>query len=129
MRSHIVKSLSSNAALEILGDRGLIASESTLKKLIIRCEGNPLILKILSSSIETLFQGNVQIFLECNHILYGNIWQLIDQQFQRLSNLEQQVINYLVLEDRSVSKLLNSHQLQISPCQIMEALESLQGRS
>lgn len=129
VRSHIVKSLSSNAALEILGDRGLIASESTLKKLITRCAGNPLILKIVSSTIETLFQGNVQIFLECNHILYGNIWQLIDQQFQRLSNLGQQMINYLVLEDGSVSKLLNSNKLQISPCQIMEALESLQGRS
>ena len=129
VRSHVVKSLSSNAALEILGDRGLIASESTLKKLIKRCEGNPLILKIVSSTIETLFQGDVQIFLECNHILYGNIWQLIDQQFQRLSNLEQQVINYLILENRSVSKLLNSNKLPIPPCQIMEALESLQGRS
>ena len=34
VRSHVVKCLSNNAALEILGDRGLIASESTLKKLI-----------------------------------------------------------------------------------------------
>jgi len=85
----------------------------------------------VSSTIETLFQGNVQNFLDCDHILYGNIWQLIDQQFQRLSNLEQQMINYLVLENRimSVSELFNNTKFQTTSCQIIEALESLQGRS
>ena len=130
VRSHILQGLSNNTALHILGDRTLIGSETTLKKLINRCEGNPLILKMLSSTIEALFKGDVQIFLNCSHVLYGNIGQLIDQQFQRLSNLEQQITNYLVLESSSISvyELSNKNQFNPPSCQIIEALESLKGR-
>ena len=104
--------------------------ESALQKLINRCEGNPLILKIASSTIEALFKGDVKTFLDCTHILYGSIYQLIEQQFQRLSKLEQQILNYLILEDsKSISKLSNNAKLKMSPCRIIEALESLQGRS
>ena len=130
VRSHVVNCLSNNAALEILDDRGIIGLESALQKLINRCEGNPLILKIASSTIEALFKGDVKTFLDCTHILYGSIYQLIEQQFQRLSKLEQQILNYLILEDsKSISKLSNNAKLKMSPCRIIEALESLQGRS
>ncbi len=130
VRSHVVKGLSNNAALDILDDRSLIGSESTLKRLINRCEGNPLILKMISSTIETLFKGDVQIFLNCNHILYGNIWQLIDQQFQRLSNLEKRIINYLVLENSSITvpQLSNNNKFDLPSGKIIEALESLERR-
>lgn len=131
VRSHLIKGLSDNTALHILDDRTLIASETTLKKLINCCEGNPLILKMVSSTIEALFKGDVQIFLNCDPVLYGNIWQLIDQQFQRLSNLEKRMIKYLILESSSITipQLSNNNQFNIPSCQIIEALESLKGRS
>jgi len=131
VRSQIIKGLSHDAALNILDDRGLIGSRATLKQFCDRCDGNPLILKMATATIETLFTGNVQHFLSHHTLLYGSIWQLLDQQFQRLSSLEQQLIYYLALENNNISltQLPNSIREQIPHCQIIEALESLQGRS
>ncbi|MEM9276828.1 MAG: NB-ARC domain-containing protein, partial [Cyanobacteria bacterium P01_F01_bin.143] len=131
VRSHIVKGLSHNATLSILEDRGLIGSKSTLKQLCDRCEGNPLIMKMATATIKALFAGDVQQFISRHTLLYGSIWQLLDQQFQRLSSLEKQLIYYLALEnnDISLTQLPNSIREKIPHCQIIEALESLQGRS
>ncbi len=131
VRSQIVKGLSHDATLKILFDRGLIGTESTLKQLSDRCEGNPLILKMATATIEALFAGDVRSFISHHTLLYGNIWQLLDQQFQRLSSLEQQIMYYLALEndDISFTQLSNNMRSKIPYCQIIEALESLQGRS
>ncbi len=131
VRSQIVKGLSSNATLNILFDRGLIGTEATLKQFSDRCEGNPLILKMATATIEALFAGDVRSFISHHTLLYGNIWQLLDRQFQRLSSPEQQIMHYLALEkdDISFTQLSNNMRAKIPYCQIIEGLESLQGRS
>ena len=131
VRSLKLQGLSHNAMLNILLDRGLIGSESTLQEFCDRCEGNPLILKMATATIEALFAGDVARFLSHHSLLYGNIWQLLDREFQRLSSLEQQIMYYLALEKEQISftQLTNNIRSKIPYCQIIEALESLQGRS
>lgn len=131
VRSHLLKSLSIDQALKIAFDRGLIGSESTLKQLVSRCEGNPLILKMTISTIKSLFNGNVESFLEYNTILYGNIWQLIERQFQRLTPLEQQIMSYFALgkDILDLEGVLQKIGNKVSNRQLIEVLESLQGRS
>ncbi|MDJ0898127.1 MAG: NB-ARC domain-containing protein [Xenococcus sp. MO_188.B8] len=131
VRSLKIKGLSHNAMLHILFDRGLIGTEATLKQFSDRCEGNPLILKMATATIEALFAGDVRSFISHHTLLYGNIWQLLDLQFQRLSSLEQQIMYYIALEkgDVSFTKLSNNIGSKIPYCQTIEALESLQGRS
>ncbi|ELS00635.1 NB-ARC domain-containing protein [Xenococcus sp. PCC 7305] len=132
VRSHVVKGLAKDAMLKILDDRGLTGSESTLQQFCDRCEGNPLILKMATATIEALFAGDLHKFISHNNnLLYGGIWQLLDQQFQRLSGLEQQLTYYLALEnkDASFTQLADNIGGKIPYCQIIEALESLQGRS
>ena len=131
VRSYFLQGLSKSAALNILLDRGLIGSEFALKQLIDRCGGNPLILKIVAGTIEVLFQAEVQIFLEYNTILYGEVWQLLQQQFQRLSDREKQIMNYLTFENSPISfqELFNGVSSRLTYCDTIEILESLQGRS
>ena len=131
MRSYFVRGLSQNTALNILLDRGLVGSEFTFKQLIARCSGNPLILKIVAATIEVLFQGEVQFFLQYNTILYGDVWQLLDEQFQRLSDREKQIMNYLAFENSPISfqKLFNGVSSRLTYCEIIEVLESLHGKS
>ena len=131
VRSLKLQGLSHEATLNILFDRGLIGSESTLQDFSDRCEGNPLILKMATATIEALFAGDVARFLSHHSLLYGNIWQLLDQEFQGLSSLEQQIMYYLALEKEQISftQLTNNIRSKIPYCQIIEALESLQGRS
>ena len=59
VRSLKLQGLSHEAMLNILLDRGLIASESTLQEFGDRCGGNPLILKMATATIEALFAGDV----------------------------------------------------------------------
>ena len=56
---------------------------------------------------------------------------MLDREFQRLSSLEQQIMYYLALEkdDVSFTQLSNNISSKIPYCQIIEALESLHGRS
>lgn len=131
VRSLKLQGLSHDATHNIMLDRGLMGSESTLQEFSDRCEGNPLILKMATATIEALFAGDVARFLSHHSLLYGNIWQLLDQEFQGLSSLEQQIMYYLALEKEQISftQLTNNIRSKIPYCQIIEALESLQSRS
>ena len=131
VRSHLVKNLSVEDGMQIISDRNLIGSASTLKQLIVRCEGNPLVLKMASTAIETVFDRNISVFLDCNLILYGDIWQLIDKQFQRLTPIEKKIIKYIALEvdEPSFDLICDRIKYKMSKPQLIEGLESLQKRS
>ena len=93
--------------------------------------GNPLALKIVATTIQELFSGSVSTFLQQDTIVYGDIYDLLDEQFERLANLEQEIINWLAIADRSLSlvRLTNCILLPISTAELIEALESLIRRS
>ncbi|MCX7592375.1 MAG: NB-ARC domain-containing protein [Fischerella sp.] len=121
-------------ARAILQDKGCYCSDGQLRELVARYSGNPLALKIVATTIYDLFSNNVTEFL--NQIqeqtaVYGDIRALLDQQFQRLSELEKQLMYWLAIHREYVS-LTELQQDLITPepaIRILEAVESLLRRS
>ena len=54
-------------------------------------------LKIVATTIRFLFSSKIDIFLAHGVTVFGDIYDLLDQQFQRLSDLEKTVIYSLAI--------------------------------
>jgi DNA-binding HxlR family transcriptional regulator len=93
--------------------------------------GNPLAFKIVATSIQKLFDGNIAEFIKQNTAVFGDILNLLEQQFNRLSKTEKKIIHCLVLNRKPVSfsELRREISSSVSPQKLLEALESLEARS
>ncbi len=115
-------------ARKILQEKGLTGEEQW-HDLIEYSQGNPLALKIVAANIKELFDGNVTEFVKHKTWIFGDFSESLNQQFQRLSDLEQQILRCLASEVNAVSlqdvknKLPESESLRTSD--IMEGLASL----
>ncbi|MBW4640571.1 MAG: NACHT domain-containing protein [Gloeocapsa sp. UFS-A4-WI-NPMV-4B04] len=123
--------LQSIEAQELLKVGDLAGLENEKAKLIQLYQGNPLALKIISTSIQILFNGNISEFLEQGTTVFNGIGRLLDQQLNRLSELEKQVMFWLMINREPVSP--SELQVDIVPLisrpKLLEALESLRMRS
>jgi WD40 repeat protein len=82
--------------------------ESEWKVLIEHYAGNPLALKIVAGAIQDLFDGSVSEFtkiLEQGTFLFDDIRTLLKRQFNRLSNLEKEIMYWLAIEREPISIL------------------------
>jgi hypothetical protein len=106
-----------------------IAPETT--QLIDFYRGNPLALTVVSRSIYSMFDGDVQTFLEQETNVFGDIRHLIDQQYARLSDLEQKVMYWLAIEREAINtdNLRQDIVPMVSKAQILESVSSLRWRS
>ncbi|MBD2461984.1 hypothetical protein H6G89_13095 [Oscillatoria sp. FACHB-1407] len=122
---------SPEASQALLKATGLTGSAAQTQLLCDRYRCNPLALKIVATTIRDLFGGNIDLFLEHNVTLFGDISDLIQQQWNRLSDLEKQIMVWLAIDREWVSfaQLQADLQGRISSIQVMEALQRLQGRS
>jgi len=109
----------------------LIGSDEAWQKLIDLYSGNPLALKQVASTIRDLFNSNISYFLDENMAIFGEINQLLKQQFSRLSDLEKDIMFWLTIEREAISiSSVRADILQkISTAHIFDAFESLQRRS
>ncbi len=135
-RSLKLEGLQETDAQNLLQSRGLPISTNVLdecKRLIERYRGNPLALKIVSTTITETFGGNISNFLgqEEDSIFLGDIRGLLDQQFERLSELEKDVMYWLTinLEPVSVAELRGDMVAPVSIGELSEIIESLRRRS
>lgn len=104
-------------------EEDLVILETEQQLLIKRYEGNPLALKLVATSIQNVFKGDVKEFLLRNTIIFGNLRELLDEQFELLSSVEKMVMYGLALDWKE------SGLPGILPQLYLEALESLQQRS
>ena len=116
---------------ELLKDKDLFGSNEQWATLVNLYSGNPLALKLVSESIQGIFGGDIARFLEEEEIAFGDINDLLDQQFQRLSIQEQQILYWLAIERETVSlEHIRENFVQLlAKGALLEALESLQRRS
>ncbi len=116
---------------EIFKLKGLNASESKLTDLSDRFGGNPLALKVVATTIQDLFEGDVAEFLRQENAVFGDIRDILERQFERLSNLEQEIMYWLAIarEPISLKELQSDIVAKLSPIKLLEALESLSRRS
>jgi WD40 repeat protein len=105
-------------------------SEAEWQRLRERYAGNPLALKIVSTTVKDLFDGDVSQFLEQETIAFGDITTLLNEQFQRLSDPEKQVIYWLAINREWMSIAdLRSDMPVLNQSKLLEALQSLRRRS
>ncbi len=125
-----LKGLNYREGEEILVQKGLSPIETASNRLVECYAGNPLALKIAATTIEELFDGDIADFLEAGIIICGDIFDLLDCQFHRLSILDKQIIYWLAINREWVSlKNLQSDIIDaVKTRDLLAALESLQSR-
>ncbi|MEP0801140.1 NB-ARC domain-containing protein [Funiculus sociatus] len=108
-----------------------LGSDSEWQELINRYAGNPLALKIIATTVQELFNSNISQFLAQGTTVFGDIRDLLDQQINRLSDLEKQIMYWLAInrEPVSLAELREDIVAPLSPAKLLEALESLFRRS
>lgn len=122
---------SSEAAQAILQAKGLVGTPQQRHLLGNRYANSPLALKLIATSIQSLFDGNIATFLQENTLVFSGIRRLLDQQFERLSPLEQSIMFWLAInrEWTTVDEIHQDIVPTVSRGRILEALEFLTGRS
>jgi WD40 repeat protein/transcriptional regulator with XRE-family HTH domain len=116
----------------ILQEKGLNGSEQEYADLISIYAGNPLALMLVVSPIREIFGGEIGEFLAERGTVVGDIYDLIDVQFHRLSEQEQELIYWLALacESISLNDLLKEKIVRPLPKRVLlNSLDSLRRRS
>ncbi|NPA90268.1 MAG: hypothetical protein GXO55_02270, partial [Chloroflexi bacterium] len=107
-----IKGLTLEAGRLYLQNLGLKASPSHLNALIKLYAGNPLMLALSAETIQQLFLGDVRAFLRSRRLAVGDIRALLDEQVQRLSPIERDILTWLAIEREPVDVDTLVHDLQ-----------------
>ncbi|WP_414564799.1 MULTISPECIES: NB-ARC domain-containing protein [unclassified Anabaena] len=131
VRSFVIGGLQAVDGQEILKVKGIFASVLESTKLVELCGGNALALKMVATTIQNVFDGSITEFLQQKTIVFGDIYELLEQQFLRLSNLEKDIIYWLAInrEPVSISEIRQDIISPISTKKLLDSLESLLRRS
>lgn len=123
--------LDSGACEQLLIAKDVGGTSSQRMQLSAVFAGNPLALKMVAQTIVNLFDGEIAPFLEQGEIIFGEVRELFDQQFARLSPLEQTVLGRLasISEPATLDELLTVVGRPTPRVRLLEAVESLHRRS
>jgi len=131
VRSVRLSGLDVAAGEQLLASHALLGSAEERARLVARYEGNPLALNIVSETIADLFGGQIAPFLAQETLVFGSISELLDEQWDRLSPLEQTLLYWLAILREPVT-LEELHAVLVdplSPVQVLEAVDGLHRRS
>lgn len=111
----------------ILQQKGLEGSTAELADLVERYNGNPLALKIVGTTIRDLFESNVAIFLRQDMAIFGDINDLLTQQFERLLDIEDRIMYWLAInrEPITLEQLQADLVDSLTRLKLIDGLESL----
>ncbi|MEG4939807.1 NB-ARC domain-containing protein [Microcoleus sp. F4-D5] len=116
------------AATEILREKRLL-DEETWPDLINLYQGNPLWLKLVAQTINNLFSGRVSQYLSYQPVFLGDeLTPILQQHYQRLSEIEKQAISQLSNESEPVSFTQWMAKCQGSQGELCKAILSLARR-
>ncbi|MDZ8185048.1 MAG: NB-ARC domain-containing protein [Nostoc sp. ChiSLP02] len=131
IRSLQLRGLKEEEGKKIFRLKKLSGPESQEKALIELYSGNPLALKIVATTIQDVFNGDISEFLSQKTAIFGDLCTVLEQQFERLSDLERVVMYWLAINRESI--LLSNLQEDLAslaiPHKLLEAVESSIGRS
>jgi WD40 repeat protein/transcriptional regulator with XRE-family HTH domain len=123
--------LDAGACELLLQEAEVTGSPAERARLIERYGGNPFTLKIVAPTIADLFGGQIGAFLEQGELIYGSVRYLLQDQFARLSAAEESIMLWLAIlrEPVTVPQLANVLAKPLPGAQLLEALDTLRGRS
>jgi hypothetical protein len=130
VRALTLTGLQIDTCTAILQQKGIVGQATCQNQLIQRYQGHPLVLKIVATAICELFDGNIPLFLKQETSLCSGIRQLLEQQFNRLSDVEHRIMYWFVMH-RSATTVaeLQFDGVGLSRSQILEGMASLCRRS
>ena len=126
VRAFRLGSLDLPASRQLLQDKDLFGEQGAFRDLVQRYAGNPLALKIVGETVYELFGGNIAAFLARNATTFHEIRQLLTQQFERLSGLEQGLMYWLAISRELTELGALEKDLQPPPRRANEAMEAMQ---
>jgi WD40 repeat protein/transcriptional regulator with XRE-family HTH domain len=131
VRSLHLGQLDAEACGLLLQENEVMGDALERERLIERYGGNPLALKIVAPTIADLFGGEVAAFLEQGELIFGSVRYLLQEQFARLSAMEESVMLWLATlrEPVTVPQLATALVNPLLGAQVVEALDTLRGRS
>ncbi len=131
VRSMHLGQLDAEACGLLLQENEITGNAAERERLIERYSGNPLALKIVAPTIADLFDGAIRTFLEQGETIFGSVRYLLQEQFARLSAVEESIMLWLAIlrEPVTVSQLSTVLINPLPRAQLLEALDTLRGRS
>lgn len=116
---------------DLLQNEGLLVTTTAAQSLVERYAGNPLALRIVAPTILDVFKGSIQQFLNYGAVVFGDLSDLLNQQYQRLSSQETQIMMALAVNREPLALSALQHDLfpPLSPQALLEAIDSLCRRS
>ncbi len=115
------------SATAILESKNLTDKDKWLD-LINLYEGNPLWLNIIADAVEDLCDRNVTQFLSCKNLYLGDLESILERIFQRLSELEKQVIFWIANQETAVDISNIPPDFPLSHSDLWKAIHSLKRR-
>ena len=123
----------SQADTRAMLDATLSGGDAAWDDLVRRYSGNPLALKLAAATIRDLYRGRIDDFLRPirETPIFGNIRDVLDQQFRRLTVLERDIMLWLAIEREPVSPgaLRADLAAEVPDSVFLESLNSLWRRS
>ncbi|MEM7591192.1 MAG: NB-ARC domain-containing protein [Cyanobacteria bacterium P01_A01_bin.83] len=109
----------------------VIGTDTQLQDVIIKSQGNPLAINVAALAINEVYQGDIEKFLAEDRAIFGDFEELLDRQWQRLSDRERSLMYGLALnrEPINLKKLKDKIILDIKPYEVAKILSSLGDRS
>lgn len=122
---------SPEASQFLIEAKGLVGTLAEKQQLAERYSYSPLALKIVATSIQSLFDNNISLFLAEEAWIFNGLQWLLSQQFERLSPLEQSMMYWLAInrEWTSIAELVEDIVPAVSRHRVLDTLESLSWRS
>src|SRR6266487_812283 len=129
-RSYHMEGLPPGDGWEILKDKGLQGTEHIWEALITHYGVNPLALKLVSQVIREVFGGEITAFLKYGELFFSDIRDVLEQQVERLSALEEEIVYWLAIEREAIGldDLQEDIVHLVSKGALQEALRSLRRR-
>ncbi|RIK28794.1 MAG: hypothetical protein DCC55_38465, partial [Chloroflexi bacterium] len=130
IRSLRLGGLAGEAGQTLLHELGLSGEGAANAEIVRRYSGNPLALKLVAAVIQELFAGDVEQFLAQEALVFDDIRDILDQQFARLSPLEQSVLYWLAVDrEPAPFDAVRANLVRSAPSRlVVEAMRSLQRR-
>lgn len=115
-------------AKAIFREKGL-KDEDKWDELIRLYQGHPGWLNIIILTIREFFSGKVSLFLTANDDLFlGDIEALLENHLDRLSELENKVINWLATQDKPIDISQKPADIELSNARFLQIIQSLTRR-
>ncbi len=131
VRTFRLYGLTEEAGEQVLRIKGLTGSDSAYSSLVHHYGGNALALKVVAATIRDLFAGDIHDFLEHETAVFGDIRDLLRQQFDRLTDMEREIVYWLAInrEPLSIEDIRADMVSTVPKLKLLEGLESLSRRS